>query len=186
MKRVVLLFYCLFMLTGCASDPKELDAGMQLRCELLKASSCSFTAQITASYDDRICRFSVDCQSDPDGDISYQVLEPDSISGIAGNLSGEGGQITFDDVALTFPLMGDNMPSPVSAPWIMLNALRSGFLTSACTEAGKIRLSLDDRYEDEPLQLDIWLNEQVKPDCADILHDGRRILTVEVSNFQIS
>ena len=106
MKRVVLLFYCLFMLTGCASDPKELDAGMQLRSELLKASSCSFTAQITASYDDRICRFSVDCQSDPDGDISYQVLEPDSISGITGNLSGEGGQITFDDVALTFPLMG--------------------------------------------------------------------------------
>jgi len=67
-----------------------------------------------------------------------------------------------------------------------MKTLRSGNLTSACEEDGSIRLSVDDSYEDDPLRLDIWLNPETHPDRADILYDGRRILSVALENFEIA
>lgn len=186
LRKLILLFFLLLTLTGCDETPKELDAGMQLRSQLLQASGCTFSSQITADYYDRLFCFAVDCSVDTNGTVSFTVMQPDSISGISGTLAGVGGQILFDDVALTFPLTAEDLPSPVSTPWILMKALRSGFLTSACQENGQIRLSVDDRYDDEALKVDIWLNQNKLPEHADILIAGKRILTVSVSNFQIS
>jgi hypothetical protein len=68
----------------------------------------------------------------------------------------------------------------------MTQAIRSGYLASSCVEDNQIRLSIDDTYDNEPLRLDIWLNDDQKPSRADILCDGRRILTLTVSKFEIS
>ena len=46
-------------------------------------------------------------------------------------------------------------------------------------------MSIDDRYEEDPLRLDIWLNSENLPETADILYDGRRILSVSVMNFEL-
>jgi hypothetical protein len=58
-------------------------------------------------------------------------------------------------------------------------------MTSACREDGVIRLSMDDSYEKEALRLDIWLNEDQMPERAEILYDGKRILSMTVENFLI-
>ena len=100
-------------------------------------------------------------------------------------VSEDGGRLTFDDTALHFELLADDQLSPVSAPWILIKTIRSGYMTSACMEDGMIRLSIDDSYDDEALHLDIWLNDANLPEKADILYDGRRILSVSVTNFQI-
>ena len=63
--------------------------------------------------------------------------------------------------------------------------MRSGYLTSAGMEGDLLRLTIDDSYEEDALTLDIWLNEQDIPIRAEILYDGRRILTLEIENFQI-
>ena len=156
---------------------------MELRSRLLQSSQCSFSITADADYGSQIYSFSMDCTADPQGNIDFTVTEPESIAGISGKLSSESGTLTFEKTALHFPLMADELLSPVSAPWILLNTLRSGYLTSACEEEGQIRLSLDDRFEEDALGLDIWLDENRLPVHADVLQEGRRILSLDVRNF---
>lgn len=157
---------------------------MDLRVKLL-SSGCTFDAEITADYGDEIYTFFVACEGDSQGNLAFTVTRPDSIAGITGVIGQEGGKLTFDDTALTFPLLADDQLSPVSAPWILLKTLRGGYLTAAGMEEDLLRLTIDDSYEEDALQLDIWLDGQDCPVRADILYDGRRILALTVTNFQI-
>ena len=72
----------------------------------------------------------MDCKADSSGNLTFTVVKPETISGITGTLSGDGGNLTFDDTALHFELMAENQLSPVSAPWILIKTLRNGYITS--------------------------------------------------------
>lgn len=184
MKKGVALLL-LFLLSGCSGSTEEMETGLKLRSELLQASGCSFTAEITADYGDQLHIFSMDCRSDADGGLFFTVTEPDPISGITGKLTGEGGELIFDETALYFELLAEEQLSPICGPWILMKTLRNGYVTSACREEGTIRLSIDDSYEEDPLCLDIWLNSENLPEYAEILYDGRKILSVSVKKFEI-
>lgn len=186
MKKFGLLISFLLVLTGCSNTSSEIERGMALRSKLLQADSCSFDAEITADYGDSLYTFAMSCQGNTKGDVAFSVTSPESIAGITGVIDDEGGKLTFEDVALQFDTMADDQVTPVIAPWIFLKTLRSGYLTSACTEDGQIRLTMDDSYEEDALQLDIWLTEDEIPIRAEILYDGRRILSLNVENFVIS
>ena len=86
---------------------------------------------------------------------------------------------------IDFELMAEEQLSPISAPWVLINTLRKGYITSVCRENNAIRLSLDDSFDENPLHLDIWLDPANQPRQADILYDGRRILSLNVINFEI-
>lgn len=184
MKKLSVLLIVLLFLGGCSGKQEELERAMTLRAKLL-ASECSFDAKITADYGDKLYVFVMACQGDSRGNLTFTVTEPESIAGITGVISQDGGKLTFDDMALAFPLMADDQLTPVSAPWIFLKTLRGGYLTSANTEEELLHLTIDDSYEEDALQLDIWIDGQNLPVQSDILYDGRRILTVQVSNFTL-
>ena len=183
MKRLAVCLLLLF-LTGCSENP-ELQEGIELRSRLLQASQCSFSVSIQADYGDELSEFAMDCTADEKGSIGFTVTAPESISGISGTLSASGGELTFDGTAVDFGYLADGELSPVSGPWIFLNTLRSGNITSACEEEGKIRLSVDDSYQEDALRLDIWLDESGLPVHADVLSQGRRILALGVKDFRI-
>lgn len=185
MKKAGVLVLFLFLLSGCMSESAEIERGMALRSKLLQSDGCSFDARITADYGDKLYTFVLACRADAQGNVRFSVLEPESISGITGTVTGEGGALTFDSTALHFELLTDDQLSPVSAPWIFLKTLRSGYLTSAGMEEELLRLTVDDSYEDDALQLDIWLDRRDVPLRGDILYDGKRILTLSVENFEI-
>ena len=176
----------MLVLTGCSGESKTIERGMSLRADLLKAASCSFDADITADYGDKVYTFSMACLGDSQGDMTFTVTAPETISGITGSISDEGGKLTFDDTALQFDLMADDQVTPISAPWSLIKTLRSGYLTSAAMEAELLRLTIDDSYEDDALHLDIWLNGDNIPVRAEILYDGRKILSLTVTNFEIA
>ena len=184
MKRFACLLLILF-LTGCANAKNEIERGMALRSKLLSAEYCSFDVGITADYGDNLYNFTLFCEADSSGDLTFDVKSPESISGITGRIDAEGGKLTFDDTVLFFDMMADDQISPISAPWVFLKTLRSGYLTSAGMEENYLRLTIDDSYADDALQLDIWLGEGDAPVRCEILHDGRRILSLDVENFQI-
>lgn len=185
MKKAGLFAAVFLLLSGCANTTKEIERGMTLRTRLLQASSCSFHAEITADYGDLLYTFGMDCQGDVNGDIAFTVSSPERIAGITGKITEENGALTFDQQALFFSLLTDDQLSPISAPWILLKTLRSGYLTSACVEDGQLRLTIDDSYEEDALQLDIWLDGQDMPKRAEILYDGRQILSLHVTDFRI-
>ena len=184
MKKLSALLVLILLLGGCSGRQEELERAMTLRARLL-ASECSVDVKITADYGDKLYVFAMACQGDSRGNLTFTVTEPESIAGITGVISQDGGKLTFDDTALAFPLMADDQLTPVSAPWILLKTLRGGYLTSANMEEELLHLTIDDSYEEDSLQLDIWLDGQNLPVQSDILYDGRRILTVQVSNFTL-
>lgn len=168
--------------TGCSSENRELSKAVALREELLSSGGCSFSAVVTADYGEMLHTFTMDCQGDNAGKLIFEIMEPKSIAGIQGEIASAGGKIKFEDKYLYFPLMTDDLLTPASAPWIFLKTLRSGYITSACMEGELLHISVDDSYEDDALMLDIWYEES-KPVQADILHDGKRILSLKVENF---
>ena len=182
MKRIAILLCALMLLCGCSGKNQQIDRAMELRSKLL-AKSVSFDAQVTADYGDKTYTFTMNCVADTQGNLTFTVIEPELISGITGTVPATGGKLKFDDVALGFDLMADDQFSPVSAPWILMKTLRSGYLTSCNQEGDSLRISIDDSYADDALHLDIWLNGEDAPAQADVFWEGRRLLTISVKNF---
>lgn len=186
MRRRVLFLLLSVLLAGCQMKNTELERGMALRSSVLKAEKCSFAVDITADYGDVVQSFSMDCEADKDGNVTFCVTAPETISGITGGIEKEGGKLTFDEEVLYFELFADDILSPVSAPWILMKTLRAGYLKSAGMDEDRIFLTIDDSYEEDALQVDIWLDENDLPEKADILQEGRRILSLKVKNFALS
>ena len=185
MKQTLALVLCILLLTGCSDGNEPLERGLQFREALLSSEGCSFTAEVTADYEEYVQSFTLACVTDGEGNLSFTVVSPETISGITGTIDAQGGKLTFDDTVLGFPLLAGKTLSPVSAPWILVNTLRSGYLTSACGDSDLLRLSMDDSYRDDALQLDIWLDSENVPVQAEILYDGRRILSLILRDFSI-
>lgn len=173
----------LLFLSGCEANA-QIERGMALRSALLRSES-RFEANITADYGEKTTSFSMECSFSDNGDMAFTVTQPQTIAGITGSVSDEGGKLTFDDTALEFPLMADDQISPVSAPWVLMKALRSGYLTSAGEEGSLLRLTIHDSYEADALQVDVWLNEEDIPIRGEMVYDGLRILSMDVVNMQI-
>ena len=185
MKRIAAILCFVLLLTGCSGTEEGLNRAMALRAKLLAAQGCTFNAKITADYGDISYTFSMNCSGDNQGNLRFSVAQPETIAGISGVVSATGGKLTFDDKVLSFGLMADGLVSPVSAPWLLMKTLRSGYLTSCGREGDSLRLSIDDSYADDALHLDIWLGDGDLPVHADIFWQGRRLLSVQVENFTI-
>lgn len=185
MKKVVALLLGILFLTGCTGKRGEIDRAMTLRADLLGSLGYSFDTNITADYGDKLYTFAMSCSADNDGNVEFTVTQPETIAGITGKISAEGGQLTFDDTALSFELMADGQVTPVSGPWVLVKTLLGGYLTGCVMEEELLHLEIDDSYEEDALHLDIWLDGENKPVQAQISYDGRRIVTMEVSNFEI-
>lgn len=185
MKRIGVVIFLVLMLAGCTGKRDEMDEMMKLRASILGCLECSFDTAVTADYGDSLETFSMNCVADGQGNLSFTVTKPESIQGITGTIREGDGFLTFDDVVLAIPLLADGQITPVSAPWILIKTLRSGYLTACCREDDKIHLTIHDSYADNALQLDIWIDEDQSPVFADITYDNRRILTMEIENFSL-
>ena len=183
MKQIAAVFLSLVLLTGCTGKRDELDRAMKLRANLLGCLGCSFDVTVTADYGDSYYSFVMNCQATGRGDLQFTVLQPESIAGITGEISSGEGKLTFDDVALHFPLLADDQVTPVSGPWILMKTLLGGYLTAANEEDDLLHLTIHDSYEEDALQMEIWLDGEDEPVNAEILYDGRRIVTMTVENF---
>lgn len=185
MKKLVALVLLALLLCGCAGKVGEMDRVLALRAKVLQGNSCSFEAVITADYGDEIQQFTLNCQFDERGSVSFEVRAPENIAGITGKIDAEGGKLTFDDQLLVFELLADGQLSPVSSPWVFMKALRGGYITACGRDGDYLLASINDSYDDDALQLDIWLDGENVPVRAEILWRGRRFLSMEVKNFQI-
>lgn len=187
MRRMLACVCAALVLTGCAaSDGGEMNRALALRGKLLKAEAWSFQAEVSADFGEKVYDFGMDCQADDKGNVAFTVTAPETISGITGEISAQGGKLTFDGTALDFGLLADGRLSPVSAPWVLVSALRGGSITGAGTQEEKLVLNVNDSYADDALTLDVTLDENDLPVKADIFCQGKRILSMRLKNVEIS
>lgn len=175
----------LVFLLGCAGEDPAMEAALELRSRLLAARQVRFTADVAADYTDRVEECNLDSVFDAEGIMSFTVTEPEEVSGITGTVSGTEGTVDFDGTVLAFPLMAEGRLSPLSAPWVLMKALRSGYIVAAATEGELLHLTIDDSYDDDALTVDIWLEDGV-PEQAEIAWEGRRQVVLELDDFAVS
>ena len=182
MKRFALLCLVLALFCGCSTNSADLDRAMTLRGKL-QQSDVRFDVDITADYGDKIHTFSMECHADSKGNLKFTVAKPESITGLSGTVTKNNGKLTFDDQVLAFDILADDLISPVSGPWVMMETLRGGYLTSCSQESALLRVSIDDSYAENALHLEVWLDESNIPQQCEIYWQGRRLLSMVVRNF---
>lgn len=183
MKRVALVFLCLFVLCGCNKTDNIMDKLLSFRQKLIQSKESSLQCKVTADYGQQVYSFTMLCNFDQNGNMRFTVLEPESISGITGTVDYNGGNLTFDDNLLGFPLLADGYLTPVSAPWLFMKTLRSGYIDAWGERDDGWLISLYDSYEDNTMQVDVIVDLEWNPVSAEFIWDGRRILSLTVSNF---
>lgn len=184
MKRLVAIVSLVFLLTGCSAKDPQMDRVLALRSKMLQSKGCSFDAVITADYGKEICSFTLSCTADDTGNVKFTVMEPAGIAGISGNISAQGGNLTFDDKAVAFELLADGQLSPVSSPWVFVKTLRGGYIASSGKDGEYLLATIRDSYNDDALVLDIWFDDDDVPVRAEILWKDRRYLSMDVKNFR--
>ena len=183
MKRFfAVIMLLLLFISGCDRADQGIERALALR-STLQQKGCSFRALITADYGDKLHEFEMDCIADLSGNLSFTVVSPETIQGITGTVDADGGNLTFDDTILAFELLADGQITPVSAPWILIKTLRGGYIHAAAQSDAGLKLILNDSYEEDSLQLDVWLDENDTPQDAEILWQGRRIVSIKVTEF---
>lgn len=183
MKRICLIIIVIFCLCGCTNEDRSMETAISLRQRILSSESSQYICTIVADYGSYLTEFSMQCLYDSDGNMSFTVIKPDTISQISGSIDAQGGKLSFDDRVLMFPLMAEGYLSPVSAPWILMKVLRGGFIQSTVQENDEIHVVIGDTFENRSFQVDVWLDVVGNPRYAEILWEGKRILTVIVTEF---
>ena len=180
MKKLALgMIFCL-LLCGCTIRYPDLDRAAALRSRFL-GESCSFDATVTADYGEALWTFSLDCRAGKD--LSFTVTAPEEIAGIRGRTGTDGASLLYDGQALGFPLLADGLLSPAGAPWVLVQALRRGCFRTCQEDGTGMELCIDDRYEDKALTCIVRFSGEDIPTGAEILWEGRRILTLTLENF---
>lgn len=185
MKFFATLVLVLSMLCGCSMKNHGLEQVSELRENLLVANGCSFQADITADYEDRVHTFQMTCTTDTTGKLEFVVTSPETISGISGSISHDGANLTFEDVVLAFPMLADGEISPICAPWLFMNSLRGGYLSGCSEESDGLCIYIDDSFYDHPLKVEVNTDKNTIPTHVEYIWQNRRILSVDIHSFVI-
>lgn len=183
-RRLAVLVCALYLLSGCSSH-NNMDKAISLRTDILSGSGCAFECEITADYGEKLYTFGMECKGDKEGNLTFTVSKPTTIAGICGSVTGTKGALTFDDRVLAFETIADGYLTPVSAPWVFLKTLRSGYLRSCVETEDGICMQIDDTYAESSLQLWIYADKNAVPTGGEIFWNNRRILTLHVDQFTI-
>ena len=86
LKKIWILCCLVLCLTACGEKSQPTQKALDFRTGLMEAGGCSFTAVVTADYGDKVYPFTLDCSYTGDS-ARLQVLEPESIAGIAATVT---------------------------------------------------------------------------------------------------
>ena len=180
--KLISLICVVVLFSGCKSSNSLMTNAVTLRENITKSDGCSFSATVTADYGEKLYVFTMDCQTDKDGNMNFSVIKPATLAGITGKIDSSGGAITFDDKVLAFQTIADGQVTPVTAPWLLVKTLRSGYLRDCTDTENGYKISIDDSYAEDALRLNIYVEENL-PVSGEIFWNGRRVLTLTVDNF---
>ena len=183
--RLLIIVFLSFVLTGCQIQDKGIDPAMNLRSSLLEAEECSFQNTVTADYGTEVYTFQMDVQWKNTNTMQFTITDPETVKGITGSFSEEAASLVFDSTVLAFPALSEGELTPVSAPWLFLKALRSGYISGYAEESDGTRIYIDDSFEDMPLNFEVLLNDSGIPVFVEYIWQERRILSADIREFTI-
>ena len=183
MKRIIAIVISMILLVGCSGEKNEVSKAIDLRNKLLKSNGCKFDASVSADYGDKIYSFKMNCEADNKGTLNFIVNNPDTIAGISGSISEEGGKLTFDNEILAFEMLADGCVSPVTAPWLMLYSIRGGYIRGCGYDNDRLYIQIDDSYAENGIRLELWTDENGLPAFCELYWQQKKVVSIVVENF---
>ena len=180
----------LLFLTGCfgrakISEGEEL--ALAIRGEFLQATSCAAVAEVVADYGQRVCRYEMDV-SVTEEETVLVLTGPETVAGITARIRGEEGLLEYDGLSVeTGPLNQEGL-TPVSAVPALLEATRSGYMTSCMLEeeSGLLRVDCGDPegVPGKGVEITLWFEQSSHTLIrGEIMNDGVRVIHCTFSQF---
>lgn len=188
-RRITLLAAALLLaLTGCAgSEDGAVQEALNFRTSLLAADHCSFTADVTADYGERVGNFTLECTYSPAANgAELTVTAPDSIAGISAAVDGEEASVTFEDVSLELGTLAGGQVAPLQLPQLLGDAWTYSYVESQSEEGDGILVTYRSGYDDEELLVFTRFDSTMTPVQAEVYSDGVCVLTAALSDYAVS
>lgn len=182
-RKMLAVLMILVCLTGCGKTGEPTQKALDFRTKLMQSEGCTFTADITASYAERVYSFTVDAVYSPE-ETTLTVVSPEEIAGISATVTEDGAKLEFEDVELDFGKLANGYVSPVSVPWLLGQCWIGEYISHAGADGDLERVTYLRGYHDAEVTLDTWLSQEGTPVHAEVIYDGVRCLTIEIRDFQ--
>lgn len=174
-----LLLACCLLLSGCGDNAAETryeDFAQSLR----EADTLSFTAVLRAEYEDKTVDFRLRYEQTGD-EALVTVLEPELVAGIGVRVTEGGTALEYGDLVLDTGPLDDYGLSPMSAPSLLVRALRTGHLESVWSEGeySLCQLILDDHL----YAVVSFEPETMTPVRAELVSDGAVKAVCELTDW---
>ena len=160
-----------------------MQQALQLRTELLQAGGCRYAADVSVNYDDVRFDFTLDCVCGADGAARMTIRAPQTLAGIAAELSASSARVEFEDTAVAFGLMADGNLAPMQLPQLLVQALCADYISSAGQEGDAVRVTYLHGYDDDELTVDVWLSGALLPEYAEVSYQGQMLAAMTITDF---
>ncbi len=160
-----------------------MQQALQLRTELLQAGGCRYAADVSVNYDDVRFDFSLDCVCGADGAARMTIRAPQTLAGIAAELSASSARVEFEDTAVAFGLMADGNLAPMQLPQLLVQALCADYIEAAGREGDAVRVTYLHGYDEKELTVDVWLSGALMPDYAEVSYQGQMLAAMTITDF---
>lgn len=182
----LVLALCL-TLGGCAaSEDGAVQEALDFRTSLLAADSCTFTADVTADYGQRVGNFTLECAYTPETNgAELTVTSPDSIAGISAAVDGDKANVIFEDVSLELGTLAGGQVAPLQLPQLLGDAWTYGYVDSQSEEGDGILVTYRSGYDDEELLVFTRFDSSMTPIQAEVYCDGICVLTAALADYQV-
>lgn len=178
MRKFLSLLLLPLLLCGCGKSESTVSEAIAFRAALVEAGGCSFRADVRADFGDTVQDFSLDCTADAEGTTAFTVLKPETLAGITATVTQQGGQVTYDGMAMDFGLLANGNVSPAAAPAIAVNCWLSAYIVSAAT--GETVYQQD--FDEKALTVTTRFENNI-PFFAEVCYNQQRVLELTLSDF---
>lgn len=181
----VLTIILLLTVTGCSRQNADEKTALSLRTAMTEADGCRMEMLIHADCDGRIYSFGLSYE-DNGTQKTIRVLEPETIAGVTAVVQGEGTRLEFADVVLDFGMPDGALTTPLLAPHLLAQCMKNAYIAYTADAQEGTAVRYYHGYEEERLELQVVIDRaSLTPKTCEIFQDGRAILSVEISEFEL-
>ncbi len=178
---VLMIFAMLLSLFGCGADSAAKNA---VSDKLQSINGADITANVTATYPDRVAEYKLTYNYAKDGDGKVTVISPESISGISVTISQGSCELSFDGLRLETGELDKSGLSPLSSLPCLMSAWVGGNVAEAANSShdGESAVLIISRHTEDNISLEYrtWFeNGGQTPLYAEIYSDGNRVIQCE-------
>lgn len=179
----------ILLLGGCTAGPAKIspaeEMALAIRGEYLEASTWTAEVELTADYGQRVYQYTLTA-SDDGTQTLLTLTAPETVAGITARLEEEKGVLEYDGMIVETGPLDDQGLTPVSALPVLMETVRSGYISTCNLEEEQLRVSYCDPEEEPGVgrEVVLWFDGQTHALLrGEINVDGVRVIESQFLNF---